>query len=93
MWNPSPNISLPAVLIIENDKGDVFIVEDEKSESLVEKILNQKEQLNEGIAVPISKPAEVVVTVENKANQDDIIELSSDEETLNPSESLKVVVG
>lgn len=38
MWESS-NISLPSVLIVENESGDVFIVEDKKSESQVDKIL------------------------------------------------------
>lgn len=38
MWE-STNISLPSVLIVESGNGDVFIVEDKKSESQVERIL------------------------------------------------------
>lgn len=38
MWKNS-NFTLPSVLIVENDSGDVFIVENKKSKTQVEKIL------------------------------------------------------
>ena len=38
MWE-STNSSLPSVLIVESVNGDVFIVEDKKSESQVDRIL------------------------------------------------------
>lgn len=38
MWSASA-ASLPSVLIVENDSGSVFIVENKKSKSQVEKIL------------------------------------------------------
>lgn len=38
MWKNS-NFTLPSVLIVENDSGDVFIVESNKSKPEIEKIL------------------------------------------------------
>lgn len=39
MWNDS-SATMPSVLIVENENGEVFIVEDKSSESLVDRILN-----------------------------------------------------
>lgn len=43
MWKNS-NFTLPTVLIVENDSGDVFIVENQnkKSKNTIEKILTDK---------------------------------------------------
>lgn len=41
MWNSSEATS-PSVLIVESETGDVFIVENKKSQSQVEKILKTK---------------------------------------------------
>lgn len=41
MWN-QPNFPLPSVLIVESEKGDVFIVENKSSESQVERILKKE---------------------------------------------------
>lgn len=43
MWKNS-NFTLPTVLIVENDSGDVFIVENQnkKSKNTIEKILTEK---------------------------------------------------
>lgn len=38
MWNSS-GFTLPSVLIVESGTGDVFIVENKKSKSTVDKIL------------------------------------------------------
>lgn len=38
MWNSS-GTTLPSVLIVESETGEVFIVEDKKSQSQVDKIL------------------------------------------------------
>lgn len=50
MWDSSSN-SLPSVLIVENESGDVFIVEDKKSAPQVQKIL--KTEKNKSRAVKI----------------------------------------
>lgn len=40
MWK-NKNFSLPSVLIVPNKNGDVFIVEDQKNENQINKILSK----------------------------------------------------
>lgn len=40
MWKPS-SFTLPSVLIVESGKGDLFIVDNETSESQVDRILKK----------------------------------------------------
>lgn len=41
MWKNS-NFTLPTVLIVESDNGDVFIVENKESKPEIEKIIQKK---------------------------------------------------
>jgi hypothetical protein len=45
MWKNS-NFTLPSVLIVENESGDVFIVENKSSEPEIEKILKTEKTKN-----------------------------------------------
>lgn len=43
MWN-SDKFSLPSVLIVENKKGDIFIVENQENSNQIDKILGKEEK-------------------------------------------------
>jgi hypothetical protein len=45
MWK-NPNFTLPSVFIVENDSGEVFIVEDKTSKPEIEKILQPEKVKN-----------------------------------------------
>lgn len=53
MWQSS-GISLPSVLIVENGSGDVFIIEDQKSEPQVDKILKTEKLKSKKRTKPIT---------------------------------------
>lgn len=50
MWNSSGS-SLQSVLIVENDHGEVFIVENKESKSQVDKILKKEKKTERSIRV------------------------------------------
>lgn len=63
MWKPS-SFTLPSVLIVETGKGDLFIVDNETSESQVDRILKKTKNhssseniIKERVKVEIREPS------------------------------------